>query len=198
MIDFLYKLDYDDHRFAPIISKIDFNSGRPAKVSSVATFNFGNKTDADQDQAVDQDQPKMVNSLSLLINAKVYIIADKYEVQALKDLAIAKYLHVLPETWNSSAFAESADLVYNNTVETDRMLRDAIVQGASKNVKALLDRGEFVDLLKSQSDLTVEVLREVVKIPDLSPEVEAVDDTWGIGGGSKKKKKGGGFRGEYM
>ncbi|MCJ1251050.1 hypothetical protein MMC30_008281 [Trapelia coarctata] len=186
MIDYLYKLDYDDHRFAPIISKIDFNSDPPAKVSSKATFNFGNKTDADQ------DQPKRVNSLSLLINAKVYIIADKYEVQALKDLAIAKYVHVLPETWNSSAFTESADLVYNNTVETDRMLRDAIVQGASKNIKALLDRGEFVDLLKSQSDLAVEVLRVVVSNPDLSPEVEALDDTWGLGGGSKKKKKKGG------
>jgi hypothetical protein len=168
MIDFLYKLDYDDHRSAPTIPKT-----------------------VDQDQTVDEDQPQRVNPLSLLINAKVYVIADKYEIQALKDLATAKYMHVLPETWNNSAFTESASLVYNNTMETDRMLRDAIVQGASENVKVLLDRGEFVDLLKSQSDLAVEVLRKVVSNPDLPTGVEAVDDPWSLGGGSKKKKKGG-------
>jgi hypothetical protein len=113
----------------------------------------------------------------------------KYEIQALKDLAVAKYKHVLLETWNSFTFTESALLVYNNTVETDRMMRDAIVEGASKNVKTLLDRGEFVDLLKSQSDLAVKVLRKVVSNHDLLTEVEAVDDSWGFGAGLKKKNK---------
>lgn len=166
MIDFLYKRDYDDQRAAPRIRKDD---SRPlAKVSSNANFGFVDNTYLIPSQTCDQyqndyeEQHMIINPLSLLINAKVYVIADKYEIQALKDLAVAKYKEVLPDTWNSPSFSESALLVYNNTVEIDRMLRDVIVQGASKNAKTLLDRGEFVDLLKSQSDLAVEVLREVV------------------------------------
>ena len=108
-------------------------------------------------------------------------------------MAVAKYKHVLPKTWNSSAFTESALLVYNNTVETDRIFRDVIVEGASKNVKTLLDRGEFVDLLKSQSDLAVEVLRKVVSNHDLPTEVEAVDNPFNLFAESKKKKKKGGI-----
>jgi hypothetical protein len=202
MIDFLYKLDYDDHRSSAITSEANINITQLVDAASKATSYFGNKAEATQYEIVDQDeifsgvpcglesrsvdffedaapaetdmiptnsiplinktQPESLNPVSLLINAKVYIIADKYEIQALKDLAAAKYKSVLPKTWNSSAFTESSGLVYNNTLDTDRMLRNAIVQEASKHVKILLDRGEFVDLLESRGDLAVEVLKNVV------------------------------------
>lgn len=99
---------------------------------------------------------------SLLVNAKVYIIAEKYEIEALKKLACTKYGEVLPNTWNTSIFSESASHLYENTVETDRMLRDVIVQGASDNVKNLLDRGEFVEMLKSHGDIATEIMHKVV------------------------------------
>jgi hypothetical protein len=98
---------------------------------------------------VDTEQPEKCNPLSLITNAKVYIIADKYDVQALKNWAATKYEEVLPKSWNNSAFTESARIIYDNTPETDRILRDVIVQGASENIDGLLDRGKFVDLLKS-------------------------------------------------
>lgn len=77
------------------------------------------------------------NPASLLINAKVCIIADKYELKVLRELACTKYKEALPNAWNTSIFSESASLVFDNTVETDRMLRDVIFRIASHNARGL-------------------------------------------------------------
>jgi len=63
MVDFLYSLDYDDHR---------------------------------QDETAVEEPP-------LVINAKVYIIADKYNIKSLKEWAVTKYIELLPATWNSTS-----------------------------------------------------------------------------------------------
>lgn len=132
MMDFLYTLEYDDRH-----SSIIAGAARPPP------------------SACDQDS-------SLLISAKVYVIADKYKLEALKEFARDKYLLVLASTWNTPAFPESACHVLENTMETDRLLRDVIVQVASKHVKDLLDRGEFVEMLKNHGDIAAEILRDVV------------------------------------
>lgn len=159
MIDYLYTLDYDDH----------------------CSSTSGAKSVIEYARA---DDPA-----SLLVNAKVYIIADKYEIEALKKLACLKYKEVLLNTWNTSNFSESASHVFENTVETDRTLRDVIVQVASDNIRALLDRGEFVDLLKRHGDIGAEIMRKVVSRYD-PVEVHSMypsgDEQWGE---SKKKRR---------
>ena len=92
---------------------------------------------------------------------------------------MAKYKQVLPETWNSTSFIESAGLIFENTPQSDRMLREVIIRKASENTKALFDRREFIALLQSHSDFAVEVLRDVVFPPDDVREVEPND--WGGG-----------------
>lgn len=89
-------------------------------------------------------------------------MADKYNIQSLKEWAVAKHKEVVSETWNSTSFIESACLVFENTPESDRMLREVIVRKAGKNAKALFDRGEFVSLLKSNGDFAAEILRHFV------------------------------------
>jgi len=187
MIDFLYGLDYDDCRSTP--RECSTHAGNQnVDVSMVAFHGINRDTmfanwrvreppSAPPPEDVPDDVPEdiveavaeestnshqLYNSISLTTNAKVFIIADKYEIQALKEWAVIKYKEVLPSSWNSPNFIESACLIYNNTLETDRILRDVIVQEASKNIKELLDRGEFVDLLKRHGDFAAEVLKEVV------------------------------------
>jgi hypothetical protein len=75
---------------------------------------------------------------------------------------VTKYKEVLPITWKSTAFTESARLIYDNTPDNDRMLREVIIRKVSEDVKALFDRSEFIDLLQSHGDFTTEVLRSVV------------------------------------
>jgi hypothetical protein len=170
MIDFLYCLDYDDNR-----------------LDAKSQFQEGTESIPAMKQTVAAGQTTGLNASSLVVNAKAYIMADKYEIEPLKEWAVTKYKEVLPKTWNSTSFIESASLIFENTPESDRMLRDIIIQKAGKNAKSLFDRGEFVALLQSNSDIAVEILRDVVFHPqDNAPEEEP--DDWGFGMKKSKKK----------
>ena len=162
MVEFLYCLDYDDCRSAEEQAMCTGN-GIESKTSP--SFSFTISPYATSLIPPEPEPPGEVNPLSLVINAQVYIIADKYDVQELKEQAAAKYKEVLPRSWNSSAFTDSARMIYENTPETDRTLRNVIVQGASENAKKLLDRGEFIDLLKSHGALAADILKRVLLMP---------------------------------
>lgn len=110
MIDFLYTLDYDDHPSSFVLAK----EGKQQV----------------QDHASDQ-------ASSLPVNAKVYIIADKYELKVLKSVACSKYKRGLLDNWNTPFFPESACYVFENTMETDRLLRDVIVRVAKRPCQRL-------------------------------------------------------------
>jgi hypothetical protein len=180
MVDFLYTLDYDDDR---IDNKDQPPASTPHNPIPTAPFMF---TFPVADSAT-AEQTTGLNPLSLLVNAKVYVIAEKYDIQALKQWAVVKYKEVLLATWNSSSFIESAILVFENTPESDRMLREVIIQKASENARALFDRNEFVALLESHGSFAAEVLRDVLfNQPD---EVSDVADDWGFGMAKKKDKK---------
>ena len=132
------------------------------------------------------------NPLSLTTNVKVYIIADKNEIEALKKLVGTKYQQAVLESWNSPAFAESALLVYENTMESDRAIREVIVQTASDNIKALLDRGEFIELLNGHGELATEILKKLVASGNLINGFHvnsAVPSEFSIYSMGKKKKK---------
>jgi len=162
MMDFLYSLDYEDER-------------GPLKVRQEKRV-FESDSDEEALGYPHRGPPPGYDPISLLINAKVYIIAEKYDIRALKEIACTKYKEVWPTTWNSSCFTESACLVYENTVEEDRMLRDVIVKAASDNIKTLLDRREFVDLLKSCGDLATDILRNEVSTSGCPGQRELEED----------------------
>jgi hypothetical protein len=185
LIDFLYGIDYDDYRSATE-GYLAANGNQ-----SAASPPFGNNPDEIPVEHIPVDtESEKCKRLSLITNAKVCIIVDKYDVQALKEWAATKY-EVLPKSWNNSAFTESARIINDNTLETDRMLQDVIVQGASENVNELLDHGEFMDLLKSHDNFAAEVLRRVVsnfESPTETQEKE-LEDAWGSWGTKKDKKR---------
>jgi hypothetical protein len=171
MIDFLYCLDYDDHC---LDNRLPFQGSTEGIQAA--------------DGTVVAEPLTGLNASSLLVNAKAYIIADKYNIQLLKEWAVTKYKEVLMETWNSTSFIESATLVFENTPESDRMLREVIIWKAGENAKALFDCSEFVVLLKSYSDFAAEILRDTLfnQAEDV-PEVEP--DNWGFGTIKKDKKR---------
>jgi hypothetical protein len=67
---------------------------------AVVIFKFqeGTSNTPAVNRAIVAKQLTRLNSLSLLVNAKIYIITDKYNIQALKKWAVAKYKEVLPAT----------------------------------------------------------------------------------------------------
>lgn len=85
MIDFLYRLDYDNNRLDT--KDQPPTSGPHNSIPHPVIFKFqeGTGSTPAMDRATTAEQPTRLNSLSLLVNAKIYIIADKYDIQALKE-----------------------------------------------------------------------------------------------------------------
>lgn len=85
---------------------------------------------------------------ALLSNAKVYVLAEKYDIKPLKRLAAQKYTAILKSgRFNSSfsygLFFESIKLMYADLPESDRMLKIQAVSFAHKT-KELTSMEEFV------------------------------------------------------
>ena len=102
---------------------------------------------------------------ALLNNTMVYVIAEKYEVSPLKTLAARKFAEVLPHEGNSPSFAASLKLMYEETPETDHVLKAIAVAFARENAKELIDRGEFASLCKENGEMGFDVLKAIVNSP---------------------------------
>lgn len=100
-------------------------------------------------------------SKALLVNAKVYVIAEKYDIPQLKRLARHKYEEVLLEAWNSSEFVESLRLIYEGIPEQPKVdeLWQVAMKTAGKHAKELLDRGEFLSLCKEKGEVATDILK---------------------------------------
>lgn len=72
--------------------------------------------------------PKASNPSCLLIHANVYVHVDKYFVNNLKDLIIEKYNAATKQHQGRNDFIEAAREAYTNTLETNRGLKDAVVE----------------------------------------------------------------------
>jgi hypothetical protein len=74
----------------------------------------------------------------LILHAKVYALADKYEVLALKDLALRNYETAAARDWNVPDFPESIQIAYTTTPESDRGIRDIVTKTATAHTHELL------------------------------------------------------------
>lgn len=94
----------------------------------------------------------------LLIHAKIYIIADKYDIDPLKIMAASRYQKALGFGWDDSAFLRTVELIYDNTVESDRLLRDVVARYINDHLAALLKQKEFIELMKEHGELALDIV----------------------------------------
>ncbi|KAH6666876.1 hypothetical protein B0J14DRAFT_490538, partial [Halenospora varia] len=108
---------------------------------------------------------KSITSTSnpFLFNVKVYILADQYNVPGLKSLAKAKHEQISVTHWNSTLFCVAAGLLWPNTVESDRQLRDSFIRVAEANIEEMVSTKEWAEVANKWSDLSFAVLESVVE-----------------------------------
>ncbi len=99
----------------------------------------------------------------LMLDVKVYAIADKFGISELKDCAKGKFESHATDAWNSECFSQVVRAVYEMTNETDEDLRSIAIKIAGANASDLMDRGEFKELLKGNNEFAVAVLEQVVQ-----------------------------------
>jgi prepilin-type processing-associated H-X9-DG protein len=95
---------------------------------------------------------------ALLFNTKVYIIADKYDILELKKRATVKCKDILSERLVYNIFTKSAEILWDNTVESDSLLRDEIMKVAVRNISGLLQNHNSRGFLATHNDFCLKAL----------------------------------------
>ena len=83
----------------------------------------------------------------LLVDAKVYALAVKYDIGALKDLAKEKFAEALGDSWDIVSFPEVVETVYSTTLASDRGLRDYLVPVIVEHKAELREHEGFIGLV---------------------------------------------------
>lgn len=97
-----------------------------------------------------------------LLHAKIFVIADKYEVAGLGELATMRCGAAAEKTvmTSSPSFAETVDFIYANTLATHRGIRDAVLQAATANFGDLLKCASYTEMLDKNGEFAREVMQQ--------------------------------------
>ncbi|KZM22844.1 uncharacterized protein EKO05_0001087 [Ascochyta rabiei] len=98
----------------------------------------------------------------LLVFAKMYEMADKYDVAGLKDLCVEKYKRACLKFWDDPKFAQSAYHVYCTTPSRDKGLRNIVCKTLSDHM-SLLEKPEIEDLMTEFNGLAFGLLFDKAK-----------------------------------
>ncbi|CZR69761.1 uncharacterized protein PAC_19661 [Phialocephala subalpina] len=95
----------------------------------------------------------------LITCTRVFIMAEKYDIPDLKNLAKTKFEGAISTEWNTCALSVSLRLMYDELPESDRLIKDVAIEAAASHVKELTDRGEFAALCRENGDIALDVLK---------------------------------------
>ncbi|KAI7287010.1 hypothetical protein KC345_g807 [Hortaea werneckii] len=103
-------------------------------------------------------RPAFASDGNMVMHAKIFAAAVKYQVSGLRTLAAGKFREAVRVNWHHKTFAEAARIAYETTYEEERVLRDAVITTLDRHANELLKRDEIEALVKNDSDLMYELL----------------------------------------
>lgn len=113
----------------------------------------------------------------MLFNVRVYGVADKYGVRALKDLSKEKFDHATRICWSMDDFPHVITHVYS-TSECEE-LRDTIARISHDNIEALLKKDKFWQVLRETSGFAADIVQLMVNTTDLCQyRCPSCQNTW--------------------
>lgn len=110
------------------------------------------------------ESPTEIEKPHLIIHAKVYAIAEKYGISGLKSLAKKKFAHQIERHISSAELPEACQEVYESTIDTDRGLRDVVVQTFRSNPDLTL-RKDVELAVRETPGLAFELFRMASGLP---------------------------------
>ncbi|KAG5748411.1 hypothetical protein H9Q69_005210 [Fusarium xylarioides] len=131
-----------------VIEIVDFD---PAVVRAMTLFLY----------CFDYESP--ADSSAMIFHAKVYQIADKYAIEALKRLSATKYRTSIDAGWEMDSFPDAMELAYTTTPPGDRTLRKIAVDVAIKRIGTLMSQDAFCKMLSVNPDLAADIIRHLHK-----------------------------------
>lgn len=150
MLTYLYTLDYDDEdAFSAVVEATSHNT------DGFVLDSASKPNAADNGMA---SRGKCIN------NIRVYTLAEKYNIRALKELAKAKFEKCIAER-GIYQFADFIDAVLVSSPETDSGLRDILISRVTDPgaLESILREGALSSAIRDDSSFGLGVLREVIR-----------------------------------
>lgn len=118
------------------------------------------KFDYDDGNNDNQQQPIAHGSAprKLAFNALMYVAGDKYDIGGLKLLAKAKFAAALVDGWNKEDLPEVIRFIYENTVSSDRELRECLVPTLIQHKQALRSDDAFRKVVGTVGEFAVDLI----------------------------------------
>lgn len=92
-----------------------------------------------------------------VFHVRMYALAEKYDISALKRLALDKFNEVMEQGSSSDRFLDSAEEAYTSTIPEDRGMRDVIVKHFHTHPE-LLDEERAHETLRRMHSLLYDLL----------------------------------------
>jgi hypothetical protein len=120
--------------------------------------------DFDSDSEVIVDEEEEPEESHLVLHTKVYALAEKYDILSLKQLAKSKFEMAMACFYDSPDFAEAIEEVYCSTIDSDRGLRDIVLE-AFKSHPQLASTQDVYNVIKETPSLALELFKVERGIP---------------------------------
>lgn len=127
----------------------------------------------------------------MLIDARVYALADKYELVDLKTKAKRAFERLLAEHYDDTLFPDAATPVYESTLQEDRGLRDPLLDILWDNKATLLLKPGVQECIMAHEGFKNDVVESLFMDP-CSVDHQAVNVAARPAGSASKKRRGGG------
>ncbi|TKA58164.1 hypothetical protein B0A55_11304 [Friedmanniomyces simplex] len=147
---------------------------RPIAPHTLAPSLFGPPAHARPDTSPKTSAPAPATDGNVIMHAKVFAAAVKYQVPAMQKLSASKFVAAAKSRWDHPAFAEAARIAYTTTMDDFRQLRD-IVSSTLHEHRVLLDMASIESVVKGTPDLHFELLRLARGLPAVA-EKKATDE----------------------
>jgi hypothetical protein len=151
MISYLYTFDYKDEQH-PDTEDEDSNSVSTDKKTETTTEEHQTMSDHGE------DQPALVSSV------RVYAIADKYDIQPLKELAKERFCNWAEDNWDHENFSDIVRELFESTPNSDRGLRDFVIRIVATHADLLSQKDKFRQVIEDFGDLGLGLSCQLLKI----------------------------------
>lgn len=153
---FLYLDDYDPSN----VTQLPFKSTDHHQEDD----NPSPSPNKDHANPVEKEAAPLTHISPLLLHAKVYTLADCYDILDLKQLALRKFNAIIPERWSDirdvPAFLALVREVYASTNDSNPGLRNVVAKVFHKHIKQLIQVQEANDLLVENGVIGRDIARQ--------------------------------------
>jgi len=119
---------------------------------------YDSETGSDYESYEDEEEEIGEEESHLITHTRVYALAEKYDIPSLKELAQSKFEMAMACYYDSSEFADAIEEVYCSTIDSDRGLRDVVLQ-AFRAHPALATTQDVYTVIKDTPALALELYK---------------------------------------